>query len=127
MAFGYALTTGKVGVNLVVPGPGLLNASAGLSTAYACGAPVLCLAGQIPSKLIGQGIGQLHELADQPGAVASIAKWRGRADTPSDAPGKIREAFQQLNTGRVQPVLLDGARHHGQPGRCRVAGPNRVL
>ena len=60
MAFGYAQSTGKVGVNLVVPGPGLLNASAGLSTAYACGAPVLCLAGQIPSKLIGQGIGQLH-------------------------------------------------------------------
>ena len=109
MAFGYAQSTGKVGVNLVVPGPGLLNASAGLSTAYACGAPVLCLAGQIPSKLIGQGIGQLHELADQPGAVASVTKWRGRADTPSDAPGKVREAFQQLNTGRVQPVLLEMA------------------
>ena len=52
MAFGYAQSTGRVGVNLVVPGPGLLNASAGLSTAFACGAKVLCLAGQIPSKLI---------------------------------------------------------------------------
>ena len=109
MAFGYAQSSGKVGVNLVVPGPGLLNASAGLSTAYARGAPVLCLAGQIPSKLIGQGIGQLHELADQPGAVASITKWRGRAESPPDAPGKVREAFKQLNTGRVQPVLLEMA------------------
>ncbi|MFP6761561.1 MAG: thiamine pyrophosphate-binding protein, partial [Rhodospirillales bacterium] len=51
MAFGYAQSTGKVGTHLVVPGPGLLNASAGLSTAFACGAKVLCLAGQIPSKL----------------------------------------------------------------------------
>ena len=81
MAFGHAQSTGKVGVNLVVPGPGPLNASAGLSTAYACGAPVLCLAGQIPSKLIGQGIGQPHELADQPGPSRR---------SPSGADGPIR-------------------------------------
>ena len=107
MAFGYAQSTGKVGTHLVVPGPGLLNASAGLSTAFACGAKVLCLAGQIPSKLIGKGIGQLHELSDQPGAVASITKWRGRAESPATVPEKVREAFKQLNTGRTQPVLLE--------------------
>ena len=109
MAFGYAQSTGRVGVNLVVPGPGLLNASAGLSTAFACGAKVLCLAGQIPSKLIGGGIAQLHELPDQPGAVASVTKWRGRAEHPEDAPERVREAFIQLNTGRAQPVLLEMA------------------
>ncbi len=109
MAFGYAQSTGRVGVNLVVPGPGLLNASAGLSTAFACGAPVLCIAGQIPSKFIGEGIGQLHELADQPGAVASVTKWRGRAESAAEAPGKVQEAFKHLNTGRVQPVLLEMA------------------
>src|SRR6476620_10747767 len=49
MAFGYAQATGRVGVCLVVPGPGLLNAGAGICTAYACNAPVLCLAGQIAS------------------------------------------------------------------------------
>ena len=107
MAFGYAQSTGKVGTNLVVPGPGLLNASAGLSTAFACGAKVLCLAGQIPSKLIGKGIGQLHELSDQPGAVASVTKWRGRAESPAIVPEKVREAFKQLNSGRSQPVLLE--------------------
>ena len=107
MAFGYAQSTGKVGTHLVVPGPGLLNASAGLSTAFACGAKVLCLAGQIPSKLIGKGIGQLHELSDHPGAVASVTKWRGRAESPATVPEKVREAFKQLNTGRTQPVLLE--------------------
>ena len=107
MAFGYAQSTGKVGTNLVVPGPGFLNASAGLSTAFACGAKVLCLAGQIPSKLIGKGIGQLHELSDQPGAVASVTKWRGSAETPEIVPKKVQEAFKQLNAGRIQPVLLE--------------------
>ncbi len=57
MADGYARTTGEVGVCLVVPGPGLLNATAALSTAYACSAPVLCLSGQIQSDLIGVGRG----------------------------------------------------------------------
>lgn len=109
MAFGYAQSTGRVGTNLVVPGPGLLNASAALSTAYACGAPVLCLAGQIPSKFIGQGIGQLHELDDQPGAVASVTKWRGRATTPEEAPTVVKDAFTQLNSGRVRPVLVEMA------------------
>ena len=48
---------GKVGTFIVVPGPGLLNASAGLSTAYACSSPVLAVAGQIQSDLIGVGRG----------------------------------------------------------------------
>ena len=60
MAFGYAQSTGKVGANLIVPGPGLLNAGAALATAHACSAPVLCIAGQIPSYAIGKGTGMLH-------------------------------------------------------------------
>jgi acetolactate synthase-1/2/3 large subunit len=46
MADGYARVTGEVGTCLVVPGPGLLNATAALSTAYACNSPVLCVTGQ---------------------------------------------------------------------------------
>ena len=55
MAFGYAQASGRVGTCLVVPGPGVLNATAALSTAYACNAPVLCITGQIPSAHIGGG------------------------------------------------------------------------
>ncbi len=124
MAFGYAQSTGRVGVNLVVPGPGVLNAASGLCTAHACGAPVLCLAGQIPSKFIGQGIGQLHELADQPGALASVTKWRGRAESAADAPAKVQEAFVQLNTGRKQPVLLEMAPDiMARPGEVELLDP----
>ena len=65
MAFGYAQATGRVGTCLVVPGPGVLNATAALSTAYACNAPVLCITGQIPSIHIGGGLGFLHEIPNQ--------------------------------------------------------------
>src|SRR6185295_7507447 len=43
MAFGYARSTGRAGVFAVVPGPGVLNTAAALSTAFACCAPVLCI------------------------------------------------------------------------------------
>ena len=67
MAMGAALVTGKPQAFAVVPGPGLLNASAALLTAYGMGAPVIGLIGQIPSFAIDQGHGHLHEIHDQRG------------------------------------------------------------
>jgi len=75
MAFGYSQSTGRVGTYTVVPGPGLLNTGAALCTAYGCGAPVLCITGQIPSRFIGKGYGQLHEIADQMGLDPSKIRW----------------------------------------------------
>ena len=54
MALGAALVTGRPQAFAVVPGPGVLNASAALLTAYGMGAPVIALAGQIPSFAIDQ-------------------------------------------------------------------------
>src|SRR5690606_14568512 len=75
MALGYAQSTGKVGVCLVVPGPGLLNATAALSTAYATNTPVLALSGQIESSAIDKGYGALHEIPNQLRMIASVTKW----------------------------------------------------
>src|SRR5438445_1677316 len=80
---------------------------AGLATAYACSSPVLCLAGQIPSKEIGAGRGALHEIKDQLGAVRSVTKWAARASRPEDVPGVVRDAFRQLLTGHVRPVAIE--------------------
>ena len=107
MADGYARATGKVGTCLVVPGPGVLNAGAGLSTAYACSSPVLCLAGQIRSNLIGSGRGELHEIKDQRAVLDAVTKWTGRALSPGAVPGLVREAFAQLRGGRPAPVGLE--------------------
>lgn len=57
MAMGYALSLDKPGVYCVVPGPGFLNTTGALATAYATNAKVLCLAGQIPSFAIGRNMG----------------------------------------------------------------------
>ncbi len=109
MAFGYAQSSGRVGAYAVVPGPGLLNTATALSTAYACNAPVLAVAGQIPSTAIGRGLGLLHEIPDQLALVRGLTKWAERIDHPADAPGRIAEAFRQLNSGRPRPVEIEMA------------------
>jgi acetolactate synthase I/II/III large subunit len=107
MADGYARTTGRVGTCLMVPGPGVLNAMAGLATAYACSSPVLCLTGQIPSHQIGAGRGLLHEIKDQLISLRSVTKWAARANRPEEIPGLMREAFWQLQSGHVRPVAIE--------------------
>ncbi len=109
MAFGYAHSSGRVGVYAVVPGPGLLNTTAALATAYGCNAPVLAVVGQIPSDYIGRGFGLLHEIPDQLDLVRGLTKWAARIDHPSLVPDGVREAFKQLRTGRVRPVELEMA------------------
>ena len=54
-ADGYARTTGKVGVALVVPGPGAYNAASAMATAYATNSPVLLVSGQAATHQIGRG------------------------------------------------------------------------
>ncbi len=107
MADGFARSTGKVGMCIVVPGPGLLNASAALSTAYACSSPVLCVTGQIESKLIGLGRGILHEIPNQMQAIASVTKWQSQPRSPERIPAIVHEAFCQLSTGRPRPVEIE--------------------
>ena len=107
MAYGYAAASGRVGVYCVVPGPGFLNTTAALATAYACNAPVLCLAGQVPLRRIGRGFGLLHELPDQLGIMQRLTKWAARVEAPHEAPCLIAEAFAQMRRGRPRPVALE--------------------
>ena len=107
MAFGYARSTGRVGTYCVVPGPGVLNTTAALCTAYACNAPVLCLTGQIPSAAIGRGRGELHELPDQLATLRTLTKWAARIDHPAQVEELVARAFRELTGGRPRPVSLE--------------------
>ncbi len=107
MAFGYAKSTGKVGVYSVVPGPGVLNSAAALCTAYGAAAPVLCITGQVPSDYIGSGKGHLHELPDQLATMRTLTKWAARIDHPAEASRLVAEAFRQASAGRPGPVALE--------------------
>ncbi len=107
MAFGYARASGKPAVFTCVPGPGMLNTTAALCTAYGANTPVLCLTGEIPLGEIGQGHGILHELPDQLGTLRTLVKWAERIEHPSAAPRLVNEAFARMRSGRQGPAALE--------------------
>jgi acetolactate synthase-1/2/3 large subunit len=107
MALGYARSTGQAAVYAVVPGPGMLNSSAALLTAYSCNAPVLCLTGQVPTQFLGKGRGQLHEMPDQLATLRTLTKWAEHIARPEEAPGLIAQAFQIMRSGRPRPAALE--------------------
>ena len=109
MALGAALVTGKPQAFAVVPGPGALNASAALLLAYAMGAPVLGLIGQIPSFAIDQGHGHLHEIHDQIGLLRHIVKFGERIRAPAEASGLVAQAIGAALSGRPGAVALECA------------------
>lgn len=107
MADGYARTTGRVGAALVVPGPGALNAAAGIGTAYATSSPVLLVSGQMESYNLGRKRGALHEVNDQLDLFKPITKWNGRTTRPEEIPYLVHLAMQQLTDGRPRPVEIE--------------------
>ena len=107
MAFGYARSTGKVGVAMVLPGPGALNAAAGIGTAYAASTPVLLISSQIESKDLGQKRGVVHEIDDQLDIFRTITKWCYRVRHPDEIPDALRKAMHHAATGRQRPVELE--------------------
>ena len=96
MADGYARAGGDFGTAFVVPGPGLLNAASGLSTAYSASSPVLMICGQVPRAQLGKDIGVLHEINEQLDAIKPVTKWRKRVLQVPEVPGLVHEAFEQL-------------------------------
>jgi acetolactate synthase-1/2/3 large subunit len=91
----------------VVPGPGLLNASAGLSSACGGGARVLAIVGQIHSPLLGKGFRVLHELDDQPAVLSQVTKHAAIVRDSDAAAAQIQEAFDQLVSGTPRPVAIE--------------------
>jgi acetolactate synthase-1/2/3 large subunit len=109
MALGAALVTGRPQAFAVVPGPGILNASAALLLAYGMGAPVVALAGQIPSFAIDRGHGHLHEIRDQIGLLRHITKRAERIRSAQEASSLVAAVIATATTGRQGPVALECA------------------
>jgi acetolactate synthase-1/2/3 large subunit len=107
MALGAALATGRPQAMSVVPGPGFLNAAAALATAYSCNARVFSVIGQIPLHAIGAKRGELHEIEDQSGILATMSGWSGMARAAAEVPGLIASAFRAMLSGRPRPAALE--------------------
>ena len=107
MADGFTRAGGGTGTAMMVPGPGLQNASAAIGTAYAASSPMLVVSGQIERDLIGRDRGILHEVNDQLDTIRPVTKWAKRILDPAEVPEAVHEAFHQLKTGRPRPVEIE--------------------
>jgi len=103
-AEGYAKATGQMAAVLVSGGSGVAAAVAGLMSSMADSVPVLCLAGQVDSALIGT---DAFRECDALGITRSVTKWSRRIDAAYDAPDIVDRAVQVARNGRCGPVLLE--------------------
>ncbi|MEJ5155554.1 biosynthetic-type acetolactate synthase large subunit [Gluconobacter wancherniae] len=100
----YARSTGKVGVVLVTSGPGATNAVTGLVDALMDSIPLVCLCGQVPTKLIGN---DAFQEADTTGITRPATKHNYLVREPGALAQTVREAFEVARSGRPGPVLVD--------------------
>lgn len=106
MADGYARASGRPGVVLVTTGPGLTYALTPLVEAYAGSQPLLLVASDIPSALIGRGVGALHEVPNQIDCLRPVCRWAETLGAGRDIPGAVQGAFHLFRTGRPGPIAL---------------------
>ena len=101
MADGFARVSGRLAAVLVVPGPGLCNAAAGMLTAAASSSPMLVITGT------------RHVPGDEEAGrdlLRPLAKWRARPQSPAAVAANVREAVMQAKAGRPQPVAIEISR-----------------
>ena len=107
MADGYARSTGKVGVALVISGPGLTNVLTAMGEAYHEAIPMLVISTNIPTRYLGGRTGMLHELASSNAMVNSVAKESRRIPTTEAIVPYLIEAHQLALEGRPGPVHVE--------------------
>ena len=103
-AEGYARTTGKVGVVLVTSGPGVCNTISGLVDALCDSIPIVCISGQVSSKLIGT---DAFQECDAVGLTRPATKWNHQICHIDEVATTVRKAFLLASSGRPGPVVID--------------------
>src|SRR5438477_5120906 len=104
MADGYARAGGGVGVAIATSGPGATNLVTGIATAMMDSSPIVCITGQVGSKLIGYDAFQETDIT---GITLPITKHNYLVTRAEDLAPTIREAFHIAKSGRPGPVLID--------------------
>jgi acetolactate synthase-1/2/3 large subunit len=104
MADGYARASGGVGVAMATSGPGATNMVTGIATAMLDSSPVVCITGQVSSKLLGSDAFQEIDIT---GITMPITKHNVVVSRAEDIARTVREAFIIASSGRPGPVLVD--------------------
>jgi acetolactate synthase-1/2/3 large subunit len=116
MADGYARASGKVGVAIATSGPGATNMVTGIATAMMDSSPIVCITGQVGSKLIGSDAFQETDIT---GITLPITKHNYLVTSADEVAHAVREAFAVARSGRPGPVLVDITKD-AQQGSCEV-------
>ena len=103
-ADGFARASGRVGVCIGTSGPGATNLITGIATAYMDSSPIVAIAGQVSTDLIGN---DAFQEVDTIGITMPITKHNFQAMKAEEIPGMIKSAFYIAGTGRAGPVVLD--------------------
>ena len=104
MADGYARASGQVGVAIATSGPGATNMVTGIATAMLDSSPVLCITGQVGSRLIGS---DAFQETDVTGVTLPITKHNYLVSEVDEIAPTIYEALYVARSGRPGPVLID--------------------
>ncbi len=104
MADAYARASGGVGVAIATSGPGATNMVTGIATAMMDSSPLVCITGQVASKLIGYDAFQETDIS---GITLPITKHNYLVTRVEDIMPSIKEAFHLAKSGRPGPVLVD--------------------
>jgi acetolactate synthase I/II/III large subunit len=104
MADGYARASGEVGVAVATSGPGATNMVTGIATAMLDSSPIVCITGQVGSKLIGSDAFQETDIT---GVTLPITKHNYLITHANEVARTVREAFYVARSGRPGPVLID--------------------
>ena len=103
-AQGFARISGKVGVAIATSGPGATNLVTGLADAQIDSTPMICITGQVSSKLLGSDAFQETDII---GISTPITKWNYQITKASEIPEIFAKAFYISKSGRPGPVLID--------------------
>ena len=104
MADGYARASGKVGVAMATSGPGATNLITGIATAMLDSIPMVCITGNVSSKVLGT---DAFQEVDITGITLPVTKHNFLVNRTEDIAAAIRSAFQIAVSGRPGPVLVD--------------------
>jgi acetolactate synthase-1/2/3 large subunit len=104
MADGYARASGKVGVCIATSGPGATNLVTGIATAMLDSIPIVCITGQVSSKVLGS---DAFQEVDITAITMPITKHNWLVTRAEDIAPALRAAFQIAKCGRPGPVLVD--------------------
>jgi len=107
MADGYARASGRVGVCVLISGPGLLNAATAIAQARADSVPLLVISGVAARGDLAMGRGVLHELPDQHATAASFCRWSHTLLDTANLDTVLERAFHWFSAARPGPVHLE--------------------